>query len=142
MGIMAQNVKELPKVISHSRLCSGEGGRECEVCNLDMKEHDWALMDPNGSVIFCSNLTFVDGDRPEVLVHEHYDDGEDPEIYNFGAPSLNNLGRLMATSVQNAERLLDRKDGPKRVEVFARRKFIFDGPKIASAKLGDWNEQA
>ncbi len=64
---------ELPMVISGRQLLALDvDGRPCETCDEPMSEHEWVLMNPEGFVIFCSNLTFNDRGHLEVYSSRKY----------------------------------------------------------------------
>lgn len=47
--------EDLPKVISAYDLRGlDKNGRKCESCGKHMHAHDWALLDINGFVLYCS----------------------------------------------------------------------------------------
>lgn len=83
---MTTPIEELPKLIGKEELLMLDPhGRNCEVCNSHMHYHEWALMDYEGFVIFCSNLTFRQMGKLNIVSTVHYTDEsnwESPAAYS------------------------------------------------------------
>lgn len=48
--------QNLPEVIKKDQLLKlDKDGSECEACRKHMYDHEWALMDKDGFVLYCSN---------------------------------------------------------------------------------------
>ena len=136
------SMTELPKIfgkneLSHSALRLGN----CEMCDEHMHAHDWVVLDRDGFSIFCSNLNFVEIDRPQVVAAEYYPNETKPELFNFGVnSSMEFAERTLASAVNQAKRDIDVKNGPDRVEIYIKRNVVFDSRDIESiVRIGDWD---
>jgi hypothetical protein len=119
---------DLPRVVGNDQLQGEDGGGPCEICQEEMKYHEWALLDENGKALFCSMLTFVDRDLPEVFTTVKYKDMED-DTFTWGATS--DPERLTITAVNNAKAIFADDEEAQQAEVFVRRSYIFNGPKMS-----------
>lgn len=134
-------MEEIPKLFSKEELKSLDpDGRDCEMCDLKMLDHDWVVLDYQGFAIFCSNMKYDSSTLPEVVVVEYY--GAEEESFSYGSTS--NVERLMQTARRNAKGMMkdevSQGEKPDKIEVYAQHIITFLGPKTHSFKLGDWNQ--
>lgn len=127
---------QFPKVISHFELQALDpDGRDCEVCGEHMHEHEWAVLNPKGFAVFCSNLRFVEAGVRKLKEYYGYSDDADWEsqwmhhVGNATDERVNKTVDQMTAKFETAPKLLE-------VKVVTDREYIFVGNEKTHLHLG------
>lgn len=115
-----------PKVITKDELIYlNPNGRVCEICDQNMHDHEWVVLDHSGFAIFCSNLIHWGTDIPEVFTESTYDEETDVDCWG---PNRN-IERALAHANLWAEKEMSQENPPDKIEVYARKRVIFMSAK-------------